>query len=1209
MKIQHRLKTLIQSLSGLGLFLGISVIIGWYTGNEALTRISPSLAPMQFNTALGFILSSCGVLLMLNHRYYLSILCGSITALLGLLVLTEHVFLINLGVDQFFIQSAAPPDVLYPGRMAPNTALSFTMIGSAIVLFATSQRRKRFALTFLPTFLATIPVAIGLITLAGYVANIQSLYGWGNFIAMALHTAIGFTLIGSSLIAYVFFMAPITERSSILHNNVIPYWLALLIAFVGGYISFSIAQSLYYQRYKVVKEEFRQEAQSFIYYIQNALENRQNELVSIRSFFNASDFVDPQEFHQFTNTFIQKDDTKAIVWAPYVPHKQLKKFVAFTRNYMPGFKLHTDKHNTQKGYFPFLYIAGSEEDQAFLPYTVGDDLLAGPYYQNLISTALKSKDITVGLPPVSADALSHNRIVMVVPVYHYDASFTPASKSSEQDGMLLSFYALDEIVASAQQKIHSKLTISLKNNDQIFFNTHHDDNAPTAPFPFLTRLLKNDKMRPVTYNQTLTLTGQRLEATVFPDKQRLFFQLNASISILPLLSLLLTLMICCYYILFTKQHLRLKEEKTKAEEQKKILDIIIANIPLSLSVKDAIDNYKRIVWNQKAEETFKLFAENVIGKTDFDIFSSADAEFLREADERAMKNGQIVDIPEEAMNTADKAWIAHIIKVPIYDKYGNPKLLLEIIEDVTERIEAEIMIRRAMEQSESANRAKTDFLANMSHELRTPLNSIIGMTELLVDTRLNKEQREMTHTVMQASEALKEIVNDILDISKIEAGEFALDRIGFDIQAVFTRVLNTLQPLATQKNLSLTHTFSHKMIPFVKGDPVRFARILTNLVSNGIKYTDEGCVEIKAKLLNKKKRSFTLRCEIIDTGIGIPHNKLDTIFNKFVQADVTSTRRFGGTGLGLTITKQLVEMMGGKLGVESTVGKGSTFWFTLPFSVTDALGGDERIAPYTPLVASKNRKPTKQARILIAEDHPLNVTYIKKLIKKLNFKKFDIVGDGEAVLEQIKEENYDAILMDCHMPKKNGYETTLIIRALEAGKKHIPVIAITANAMSDDRDRCLAAGMDDYLSKPIAISEFCRVLGRWFSFPDTVLRGIGHSTKSTKSPPVNLESLRSFADGNKDTEKQYVEIFLKQSVQSLSILESHCIDGESTGWKEAAHKLKGGALAIGAGQLATLCAKAQNDNSASQKDKAKIFQEISEEYQKVQHFLEESKLC
>lgn len=486
--------------------------------------------------------------------------------------------------------------------------------------------------------------------------------------------------------------------------------------------------------------------------------------------------------------------------------------------------------------------------------------------------------------------------------------------------------------------------------------------------------------------------------------------------------------------------------------------------------------------------------------------------------------------------------------------FGGHLLAFLLLLVVTVLLYKEVSLRRRAEaRAMDASHLKSQFLANMSHEIRTPLNGIIGMTKTLEDTRLEPFQKDCLNTIRDSSNGLLSLINQILDLSKIESGKLQLEETHFELRSLIDSTLSILAPSAHEKGLPLVSSIHVEVPDMYIGDPLRIRQIILNLLNNAIKFSKEGRIEIRVQTLADQDSTTTLLFEVIDQGVGMDQKVQGRLFQSFSQGDASTTRLYGGTGLGLVISRQLIELMGGRIGIESEVGKGSRFFFQI----------DLKTAKYC--IVDTPHKPTDdatalRAHVLIAEDNAINQKVASAMLSQMGCT-FEFAGTGQEAIQALAKGEFDLVLMDGQMPTMDGYEATRRIRAGESGAEQskIPIIAVTANAIKGDVERCLEAGMDDYVSKPIVRQDLRAKIQKW-------LRSTGRSLDlNVISSLKELES-----EENPDLVGQLVQIFESTTPDLLKELMNLAEQGQFEELNRRAHHFKSTCMSVGAIRMRNL---------------------------------------
>ena len=512
--------------------------------------------------------------------------------------------------------------------------------------------------------------------------------------------------------------------------------------------------------------------------------------------------------------------------------------------------------------------------------------------------------------------------------------------------------------------------------------------------------------------------------------------------------------------------------RAEREEFQFRLQSILDNTPLIIFIKDIEGRY--LVVNKSFREILKLDEEHVIGKTDFDIDTAERALHYKEADEEVIRTLCSVEKEETLFDTNGTKNLL-IVKFPLFDRKNNIYGIGGIATDYTEKVQSRQKLIEAKKAAESAEQLQEQFLANMSHEIRTPMNGIVGMTNILMNTSLNEEQKGFIDIIRQSSDTLLFLINDILDLSKIKSGKLTIEKIPFNLHEVVENAILPFRIKATEKDLALKLVKDMRIPQTLDGDPYRLNQIINNLLSNALKFTQTGSITLASEMVQQSDQQTTIRFRIEDTGVGIPEDKINSVFNSFEQATISTTRQFGGTGLGLSITKQLIELQGGKINVVSTLGKGTEFTLEIPYHFVE----EQAVAVHDNILVNAQPGKLKGKRVLVAEDNEVNQKVIHHILKKEGMLS-TIANNGREATELLeKGETFDIIILDLQMPEMDGFQAAIYIR--QKLKLDTPIIAVTASALRQERTKCLELGMNEYITKPFSSEELYRQLRRFLT--------------------------------------------------------------------------------------------------------------------------------
>jgi len=592
-------------------------------------------------------------------------------------------------------------------------------------------------------------------------------------------------------------------------------------------------------------------------------------------------------------------------------------------------------------------------------------------------------------------------------------------------------------------------------------------------------------------------------------------------------------------------------EKALQESEKK-LDTVISNSPLILFSLDKQGLFTLFKGN--GTKTIKPDPEEIIGRS---IFEMANALPVQLNDYLSACLGKETCFKSKVL---ERHFELHYI--PVKDHEGNIMEMMGVATDITGMKQTEEDLIKTITIAEESSRVKEQFLANMSHEIRTPVHGIMSLADILSKTNLNEEQNTYLNAVRRSADNLLFIINDILDLSKIESGKMTFENTPFDLTEVIQISIELFRHKAAEKNLQMINRMDDQIPKVLKGDPVRLSQIINNLLSNAIKFTEKGSIRLEVKPVENNQSSCVISFKITDTGIGIPAQRLSSIFETFTQATTDITRKYGGTGLGLSIVKRLTELQGGFISVESELNKGTTFTVHLPMNYPDK--GDA--SPSIIINKEEEILFPEKIRILVVEDNEINQMIINKLLNDWGVE-IENAGNGVEAIAMIRERDYDIVLMDIEMPQMNGYDATSHIRkSLPAPKNKIPILAMTAHASLKEREKCFTSGMDDYISKPFdpadVRNKIIQLTSGGQKFKTIKQQSIGNGTtlpdkkEPLKTRQTNLAFLREMSDENDSFIRDFISLFLQNAPESITLLQKHLEQKDWEQLRQVAHKIK-----------------------------------------------------
>jgi signal transduction histidine kinase/CHASE1-domain containing sensor protein/HPt (histidine-containing phosphotransfer) domain-containing protein/ActR/RegA family two-component response regulator len=926
------------------------------------------------------------------------------------------------------------------------------------------------------------------------------------------------------------------------------------------------------------------------------------------SLFQTTDSLSRQQFHQYVaNLDIPRyfPAIEAVTWAPLVTDAQRDAFVAGVRaDGFPNFDIKPSGRRPHYAVLTYLEPASMQLEK------MGADLAFNPAQDKALAASRDSGQVGAsGLPIVVNGPAPHIGLAIRLPVYRRNMPLDDvAARRAAYLGSVGIGFSVPKLVQGAidemtVRQVHLVLyadgstdveqrRLVIEKTDRLLFN---DDGSMTAPrAPQAQRGDYFESVLPIDFNGSLWKAHFQVRKNELLSGFDFYFPWIAGGT-----GFAGTLLLYSYFFV-------LYASRRRALKQGVLLDTVLNNVDAHVYMKD--HNRRYIYVNAKLAEAMGKPVHDIVGRLDRELMptAAADAEWALEQPafaDNVKRSGEAQHVGRDGV--VQHQWT---VKVPV--EIGRTvTAVIGLSTDVTE-------LHRLKEEADTANQAKSDFLSNMSHEIRTPMNSIIGMAHLALKSVTHPKQRDYLQKIYHSGQHLLGIINDILDFSKIEAGKMELEVLDFTLDALLANISSQLGESASAKGLELVFEVGAGLSQPLRGDPLRLEQVLLNFTSNAIKFSEQGKVYIRARPLEDRDSHTLVRFEVEDRGIGMTPEQVQQLFQSFHQADTSTTRRYGGTGLGLVISKQLVELMGGGVGVDSEPGSGSTFWFTarLAKGVSLLRASDDSVQPDV-------LDTIRGASILLVEDNIFSQQVGQELLEDAGAT-VCVANNGKEAVDLLLKERFDCVLMDVQMPVMDGYETTRLIRSHPKLSATL-IIAMTANAGRDDQERCLEAGMDEFVTKPIAPKQLFNMLSKWmsqraraaapvrplappppsyFTMADGAPTAAATAMFANMQPPLqtmtsgtapapvpiaapaavpatapddaelfDVAMLAQTFGGKTDKMRKYALLFLESARDALVEIDAALAQGDLAQLSELGHRTKSAARAVGAMRFGNLC--------------------------------------